>query len=125
MPDEWISVKEAAAIRKVSERTFLNLIKRGDVEAKKDGRSWRVSRESAENVSEKLPKESEIVSILKAELQESREQVKYLQDELSNVRERSDTIILQMTLERKQLMLESRRMPWYRKLFRRGGKADE
>ena len=115
---DWISVKEAAAIRNVSERTFLNLIHKGEVEAKKEGRSWRVSRKSAENISEDIPKDSDVVALLKAQLQETQERANRLEQELSDTKKRSDTIILHLT-QQNQLMLQDKTKPWWRRVFRK------
>jgi excisionase family DNA binding protein len=119
----WISVKEAADIRNVSERTFLNLIHKGEVEARKEGRSWKVNRESVEKISEDIPKDPEIITLLKAQLQEAQDRASRLEQELSDTKKRSDTIILQLT-QQNQLMLEDKTTPWYRKMFRKR-KADE
>lgn len=120
----WISVKEAAAIRKVSERTFLNLIHKGEVEARKEGRSWRVSRESVEQMSEDIPKDSEIITLLKAQLKEAQDRASRLEQELSDTKKRSDTIILQLT-QQNQLMLEDKTKPWYRKMFKKRQKESD
>jgi excisionase family DNA binding protein len=115
---EWISVKEAAAIRNVSERVFLNLIRDKKVEAHKEGRSWKVDRESVEKLSEDIPKDPEIVSLLKAQLQEAQDRANRLEQELSDTKKRADTIIMGLT-QQNQLMLEDKTTPWYRKLFRK------
>jgi len=45
-------------------------------------------------------------------------EVEYLRSELKETKERSDTIILQLTRQN-QLLLEDKSQPWYKKLFRR------
>lgn len=114
---QWITVKEAALIRKCTERNILQLIKKEELEARKEGHRWQIRKDSIEKISEKLPDNSEFISVLKAELQEKNEQIKQLQEELSNVRERSDTIILALTQQNQQLLEDKR--PWYQKLFAR------
>jgi len=114
---EWITVKEAAKLRKCTERNILQLIKKNELEARKEGHRWLIRKDSIEKISEKSPNNSELISVLKAELQERNDQIKQLQEELSKVRERSDTIILRLT-EHNQQLLEDKR-PWYHKLFKR------
>jgi len=48
-------------------------------------------------------------------------EVEYLRSELKETKERSDTIILNLTrqLENQQLMLEDKSQPWYRRAFRK------
>ena len=124
---EWITVKEVAQRRKCSERNILRLIKAGKLEGKKDdgGHRWLVKTDSSEMVSEESPTDTELMSVLKAQLQEKDKQIERLQVELQDVRsasedsrKRSDTIILQLT-QQNQLMLEDKTAPWWQRWFKR------
>jgi len=134
---EWITVKAAAQLRECSERNILDLIKRGTLEGKKDkdGRRWLALMDIPEETtgktseySEGLPNISEVVTLLKAQLDENRtqleekdKQIERLQEELSQASERSDTIVLQLTrqIEHSQRLLEYKSEPWHRRIFRR------
>lgn len=105
-------------------KLLLNLIHKGEVEAKKEGRSWKVNRESVERLSEEIPKDSEVVTLLKVQLQEAQERANRLEQELSETKKRSDTIILQLT-QQNQLMLEDKTKPWYRKIFKKRQQASD
>ena len=48
MADEWITTQEAAEIIGVTRNHIRYLIQQSKLEAKKFGRAWMVSRESAE-----------------------------------------------------------------------------
>ena len=54
-------------------------------------------------------------------------EVEYLRSELKETKERSDTIILNLTrqLENQQLMLEDKSQPWYRRVFRKRKQDDQ
>ncbi len=121
MNDEWITVKDVAKIRNCTDRTVLRMIEKKEVEAKKDGKRWLILKTSLPD--DTIPTDSDMVSFLKAQLQESQEQAKQLQQELHDVRERSDTIILALTQQNQQLLEDKR--PWYRKWFRKREKESE
>lgn len=57
---------------------------------------------------------------------ELRAEVEYLRQELTDTKERSDTIILNLTrqLENQQRLLEYHQEPWYRRLFRKREQAE-
>lgn len=135
--DEWITVKEAAAIRKCSERTIITLIQKNEVKAKREGRKWLILLDMPqEDLAEEQPKDSaldlqlaEVISELRNQLSKKDEQIDNLQKQLAekdtNVedsRQRTDTIIMQLTrqLEQSQKMLSAHQEPWYRKWFRKG-----
>jgi len=113
MEEEWLSVKEIAKIRKCTDRTVLRMIEKEEVEAKRDGKRWLILKSSLPDDS--IPTESDMASFLKAQLQERDEQVRLLQQELHDVRERSDTIILALTQQNQQLLEDKR--PWYQRWF--------
>ena len=87
----------------------------GKVEAKKDGGRWRINPETLESEKD-FSQPFDVLSTLKAELEEKNKQIGLLQEELKNQAERSDTIILQLTRQN-QLMLEDKTAPWYRRWF--------
>ena len=125
---EWITVKDAAKIRKCTERNIIGLIHKGELEGKKDGRRWLVLMDASEITSEEYPKSAEMISLLKAELQEKNEQISKLQQQMEEMRQdlseasnRHDTIVLQLTrqLEQSQRLLEYHQDPWYRRWFRK------
>ena len=128
MDEKWITVKEAAIIRKCTERNIIELIKKGILQSKKDGRKWLVLVEASETNAELSPQFSEIISVLKVQLEgkdkqieEKDKQIERLQEQLSDASQRHDTIIMQLTrqLEQSQRMLEAHRDPWYRRWFRK------
>lgn len=123
--NEWITVRDAANLRQCAERTIIEWIKQGKLEAKKDGRRWLIRLDTSATTAADMPQDADLVGILKAELQEKNEQISKLQEQLEKVRqdaadasERHDTILLQMTRQN-QLLLEDKSQPWYRKMFQR------
>ncbi|MFC1718576.1 helix-turn-helix domain-containing protein, partial [Candidatus Poribacteria bacterium] len=121
--EEWLSVKDVAKIRNCTDRTVLRMIEKKEVEAKRDGKRWLILKSSLSD--DDIPTESDVVSILKVQLQEQKEETDYLKGQLEIVRQeseasrkRSDTIILQLT-QQNQLMLEDKTTPWYRRWFRK------
>ena len=133
--EEWITVKDAAQLRNCTERNVLRLIQKGELEAKREGRKWRILKETAEQASEESPNMSDMISVLKVQLEgkdkqieEKDKQIERLQEQieetsrtLSESSQRHDTIVMQLTrqLEQSQRMLEAHRDPWYRRWFRK------
>ncbi len=120
--EEWLSVKDVAGIRNCTDRTVLRMIEKKEIEAKRDGKRWLILKSSLSD--DDIPTESDVMSILKVQLQEQKKEIDYLKGQLEAVRreseesrKRSDTIILQIT-QQNQLMLEDR-TPWYRRVFRK------
>ncbi len=120
--EEWLSVKDVAGIRNCTDRTVLRMIEKKEIEAKRDGKRWLILKSSL--LDDDIPTESDVMSILKVQLQEQKKEIDYLKGQLEAVRQeseesrkRSDTIILQLT-QQNQLMLEDR-TPWYRRVFRK------
>jgi len=136
--DEYMSVKDAANFLKVTEKTVINRINRGEIEGIQEGRFWKVGRQSVEKAAKEdsvnLPKDSgdsEVIQILKAQLQERtteaselREQVAKLTEDVRNASERHDTVVIHLTrqMEQSQRLLEYNQEPWYRRMFRKGRK---
>ena len=126
MAEEWITVKEAAKSRNCTDRTVLRWIERGEIESKRDGHRWLVLKSSLK--SDESPTENEIVSVLKAqledlkaELEEAKNQIKEKDEDLRRKDEqlaeashRHDTVVMQMTR-----LLEYHQQPFWRKLFSR------
>lgn len=130
--EEWITVKEAAKIKKCTERNVIELIRKGSIEAKKDGRKWLVLIDTAEMTAEFSPQISEIISVLKVQLEEKDNQIKEkdkqilsLQEQLSGASQRHDTIVLQLTrqLGDAQRALEYHKVPWWKRL--KSGKRND
>lgn len=118
--ENWISVKEAAKIRKCSQANIRYLISQNKIEAKRDGGRWLVNQESLE--SEKyFSQTDDVISILKVQLEEKNKQINFLQTQIQEMSERHDTIVMQMArqIEQTQKMLETAKEPWYRRLRRK------
>ena len=116
----WISVKEVAKIRKCMQANIRYLISQKKIESKRDGGRWLINDELL--VSEKdFSQTADVISVLKAQLEEKDKQINLLQTQIQEMSERHDTIIMQMTrqIEQTQKMLEAHREPWYRKWFRK------
>ena len=72
------------------------------------------------SVTEEMTGQEELIAQLRSE-------VEYLRQELKDTKERSDTIILNLTrqLEQSQRLLEYHQAPWWRRWFRRTSKAEQ
>lgn len=118
--ENWISVKEAAKIRKCSQANIRYLISQNKIEAKRDGGRWLVNQESLESGKD-FSQTADIISVLKEQLEQKDKQINLLQTQIQEMSERHDTIIMQMTrqLEQAQKMLESAKEPWYRRWRRK------
>jgi excisionase family DNA binding protein len=119
--EEWITVQEAAKVRQCSDRHILRLIQKEELQAKREGHRWLVLKSSLGEVSEPSPPESDLMSLLKVQLQEKDELIKSLRQQTEDMSERHDTIVLQLTrqLENQQKLLEYHQEPWYRRWFRK------
>ena len=138
--EEWITVQQAAQVRQCSDRHILRLIERKELEAKREGHRWLILKSSLGEESDLSPPESDIVSLLKAQLQEKDEQISSLQKQLEekdkqidnlqkqleDASQRHDTIVLQITrqMEQSQRLLEYHEEPFYRRWFRKKRKED-
>jgi excisionase family DNA binding protein len=103
--ENWIDVSEAAEHLGISERQVRNWIRDGKLKAKKVNGKWRI--DGSLEVTDGNPSDSDDAS----EVEWLRRQVEELQEELSETRKRSDTIIMQLTqqLENQTLALEDLR----------------
>ena len=114
--ENWISVKDAAEIRKCTQANIRYLISQKKVEAKRDGGRWLVNPESLGSEKD-FSQTADVISILKVQLEEKDKQINLLQTQIQEMSERHDTIVMQMTrqVEQTQRMLESAKEPWYRR----------
>ena len=115
---EYVTIQEYAQIKGVSDRTVYRWIKSGDIIVQEiDGRSHiKVDYDSDDTVDNKSDSENKM-----SEIQYLKDTIEYLQTQLSQAlqtidkmqedRQRSDTIIMQLTrqLEQQTLMLEDTR----------------
>ena len=139
---EWLTVSEASEVLEISERQVINRINQGKLKAKRAGRRWLIHKLLAPEVSEvperseseifqkfeevellkrqNLEKDAEIER-LRHELEVKNQQIAKLQDEVADSRQRSDTIILQLTqrLGEQQQLLEYRSGPFWRRWFKK------
>jgi excisionase family DNA binding protein len=83
MVEEWITVKDAAKLRKCSERNIIELIHKEELEAKKDGRRWLILMDTSEATSAESPQSEEITSLLKAQLEEKDSQIRQSQEQVA------------------------------------------
>jgi len=130
--EEWLSVKEAARIRKCTDANIRYLIYNGKLDANKVDGKWlvRITEERQQKDTSSETQVSEVIELLKvelqdtkAELQEAKERANRLEEDLRKASERHDTIVLQLSRE-KQLLLQDMTTPWYKKMFRRGKPGD-
>ena len=130
--EEWLSVKEAARIRKCTDANIRYLISNGKLDANKVDGKWlvRITEERQQKDTSSETQVSEVIELLKvelqdtkAELQEAKERANRLEEDLRSASERHDTIVLQLSRE-KQLLLQDMTTPWYKKMFRRGKPGD-
>lgn len=115
--EEWITVKQAAKIRKCTERNIIELIQKKELEAKKDGRKWLIFMEASETVSETSPQFSEIISVLKAQLQEKDKQIALLQEQAGQLNQ-----LLAMEKQEKLQLIEAKK-PWHQRWFNKSKKG--
>lgn len=133
MGPEWVSMKQACDVLGVSLSTLRRRISRGEIESKLDKhrRLVLIRHDTSSDTSmtqNATLLESQVVEQLKRQTEMLQEQldkreteVAKLQDELSQSKERSDTIILQLTrqVDQSQRLLEYNQEPWYRKWFKK------
>ena len=127
MSQKWVTMSQACLTFGVSRRTLTRWIKQRKIESKLDGnrRLIQVSH-TGTDVSQDKPKgetqEGQDVSDMsQALIDQLKSENEYLRQELKDARERSDTIIMQLTrqLEQSQLMLEAHKEPFWRRWFRK------
>ena len=123
MPEDWISVKEAAKIKDCTTANINYYIKQGKVEAVKEKGRWQINPESL-NLEKEFKKDFDAFEVLKVQLEEKDKQIALLQEELSQSRDQSNQIIAALT-QQNQLMLEDKTTPWYRRLFGKNRKTED
>jgi len=115
--EQWITVKQAAIVRKCTERNIIVLIKKGELKAKKDGRKWLILMDTDEVVSEKTEEISseitEIISVLKAQLEEKDKQIGLLQETVNQQNQ-----LLAMEKKEKLALMEAKKT-WYQRWFKK------
>ena len=125
---KYLSTKEAAELLGVDPRTILHRIQRNEINAHKSGKTWKIEYDSIKDQEELVSETSEHFSDTSetfrkdddafrkdndnAELIEHlKSEVTFLREELQTTKERSDTIIMQLSqqIDRQQLQLEDMR----------------
>ena len=119
--EEWITVKEASQIRNCTERNILKLIGKGELEAKKDGRRWRVLMDTSEQSREQSPKSTELISVLTVQLQEKDDQIRKLQQQLEEKDNQMERLhqLLAMEKTQTQQLLERQLLPFWKRWRRK------
>jgi excisionase family DNA binding protein len=127
---EWITTKEAANLLKTSVRNVITKIHQGKLRARRDGKIWLIhsslspSSEETSGIRTESERNAAEIDHLRKQIERKDQQIEGLQKQLeaeAEARQRSDTIILQLTrqLEQSQRLLEYHQEPWYRRWFRR------
>ena len=119
--EEWITVKEAAKIRNCTERNILKLIDKGGLQAKKDGRRWLVLMDLPEQSTEQSPNSTELISVLKAQLQEKDDQIRKLQQQLEEKDNQMERLHQLLAIEKTQTqqLLERQLLPFWKRWRRK------
>jgi len=114
--DTFVTIKEAAAIHGISDRTVRRRIETGELKAKREGRRVyvQVDTEAAEVDTEQ---QEELVDELRGQLAEKDKQISELHQLLMAAEGNVKTLAGQ--LEQSQRLLEYHKEPWYRRWFRR------
>ncbi len=118
---EWITVKEVARVRNCSERNILKLIGKGELKAKKKGRRWLVLMDTSEHSREQSPKTTELISVLKVQLQEKDDQIRKLQQQLEEKDNQMERLhqLLAMEKTQTQQLLERQLLPFWKRWRRK------
>ncbi len=119
--EEWITVKEAAKIRNCTERNILKLIDKGELQAKKDGRRWLVLMDSPEQSTEQSTNSTELISVLKVQLQEKDDQIRKLQQQLAEKDNPMERLHQLLAIEKTQTqqLLERQLLPFWKRWRRK------
>lgn len=108
-----------------SESTVRRWIRSGKLTATKANGINQIPDEEVEALSYNMADDRSMTGEVTGQdelIAELRSEVEYLRQELKDTKERSDTIILNLTrqLEQSQRLLEYKQAPWWRRWFRRG-----
>ncbi len=119
--EEWITVKEAAKIRNCTERNVLKLIEKGDFQAKKDGRRWLALIDASEQSTEQNANSAELISTLKAQLEEKDSQISKLQQQLEEKDNQMERLHQLLAIEKTQTqqLLERQLLPFWKRWRRK------
>lgn len=119
--EEWITVKEVAKIRNCTERNIIKLIKKGELQAKKDGYRWIVLMDSSERSTEQSPNNAELISVLKAQLQEKDDQIGKFQQQLEEKDNQIERLHQLLAIEKTQTqqLLERQLLPFWKRWRRK------
>ncbi len=132
MANKWQTVADACHTLGISQRTLYRRIKKGEIQSKlESGRRLILIDDS--QVTDSVASvadmaDAALLQQIKSENEHLRDQVKALQEErraeresAEQSKERSDTIILQLTrqVDQAQRLLEHHQEPWYRRVFRK------
>ena len=112
MNNNGYSVQEAAELLNIAERTVLDWIHKGKLNAEKDGKSWRILDDlTNSNGTAKHGSDAAMIEWLKKQNEEFQAQNAELMRQMEENQKRSDMIIMQLTrqLENNTLMLEDMR----------------
>ena len=129
MSSEWMPMKQACDILGISLSTLRRRIYEGKIESKLDNnrRLVLIDIDTSKELSSEHMELSIIgqlkyqIKLLEHQLDNREKEVNKLYEELAQSRERSDTIILQLTrqLEQNHKLIEYRQEPWYRKWLKK------
>lgn len=120
----WVTVSQACDIYKVTRRTLTRWIQQGKVESKLEN-NRRLILATDEGHSETTEGHDDLDGSQDVSqhdlIDQLRSENEYLRSELKETKERSDTIVLQLTrqLDQSQRLLEYHQDPWYRRWFRK------
>lgn len=114
--EQWITVKEAARLRKCTERNILDQISKGAIQAKKDGRKWQVFMDTTEAAAEASPQFAEVISVLKGQLQEKDKQIQEKDKQIALLQEQSGQLNQLLAMEKKERLqlIEAKKTWWQR-----------
>lgn len=121
--DKWRNVSEASDLLGVSKRTIERRIHKGEIESKLENGRRLVLLPTADRQERQTDADMSQAALI----EQLQSEVEYLRQQLSESRERSDTIILQLTrqLEQSQRLLEYHQSPWWRRWFSRKRETKE
>ena len=133
MNSDWVSMKQACDILRISLSTLRRRIEKGEIESKLEGnkRSVLIHHNTSSDTSTTeretltdIPLTEQLkcqIETLQKQLDKRETETETLQKELSQNRERSDMIIMQLTrqLEQSQRILTAHKEPWYKRWFRK------
>lgn len=122
---KWVTVETACSRLKVSKTTLYRRMGKGEIESKKQGRQRMClvdvpseTQSYADQPVELVEQLHSEIEHLGTEIEHLRTENQYLREELSGTRQRSDAIILQITMQKQQLEERQRGSLW-RRIFKK------